>query len=498
MGAFFWGGLGSGVMRGYQQGQNLQLKRDEAKLRTKMLDAQIKHQDALQRVEDQKQLNLQNLMTGRRNAQAAYEQSVIGGTPGAPQQETEMGDQPVGLQVAGQPGAGQAGRPMNPHELLIHTAIGDTSHALPAEVFKDPNQVDPFTALLIEQKFGPGAAARFGVQGGTPPQSPNQPMLQPASTEPAATPQPQAQSLDPNQIRLSKSPRGFTASLAPERNPLGASSRQFKDYETARKAEGWTSDQILAGWQKIQTGQAANVASATTTAKGEATQQLPAPLGKEKDMARLNPRTGQVEMAPAGISPANLAGGGYRTVEGQVLQSLNALAPAKQALGVFKDQAEQLAKESEGLLGSASNVAGAMPGMLGSIAQRAGASNTGDNLTAATLNFMQHYDRVVGGLRGASSPQLLEIMQARAPKAGMNPTQIRNRAQYIENVFKAMEGELRNTLNGRPVDETAVSRAIMVDPDKRSATPGGAGAALGGGAMPPSSDKDSRLKGLGF
>src|SRR5581483_2881086 len=196
----------------------------------------------------------------------------------------------------------------------------------------------------------------------------------------------------------------------------------YGDFATEKKALGWTPEQIRNGWNQYLSSQA----GARVTGAGVAHEGLPIPLGKEKDMARLTPE-GEIQMAPSGSSPAQLRQSGFRSVEEKVLDSINALKPAETALQEFKTQAEQLAKESEGMMGSLSNVAGASGGLKGAVAQRLGASNTGDNLKAATLNFMQHYDRVVGGLRGASSPQLLQIMEQRAPQPGMTPTQIRNR-----------------------------------------------------------------------
>lgn len=126
---FFWGGLMKGAGQGFEKGQRLQLDREEAKLKAKMLDAQIKHMDAQERSAALKEKQTQDALTGRQRVADMYLDEATGAKPGQPQLETDVGDQPVGLQVAGQPGAPTAGRKPTLQEILTHGAIRESNSA---------------------------------------------------------------------------------------------------------------------------------------------------------------------------------------------------------------------------------------------------------------------------------------------------------------------------------------------------------------------------------
>ncbi len=169
---FFFGSLAQGIGQGFEKSQRLQMEREEAKLKAKMLDAQLKHMDAQSRAEEAKAKEREQVTTGRREAQRMFMEGATGAQPGQPQIETEIGDQPVGLQVEGQPGAPKAGRAPNLKEILTHAAIGEGK--FPAELFKSPESHIPTTleGLAVQHLMG-GRQQEAEKTLGMKPRAPN-------------------------------------------------------------------------------------------------------------------------------------------------------------------------------------------------------------------------------------------------------------------------------------------------------------------------------------
>jgi hypothetical protein len=231
---------------------------------------------------------------------------------------------------------------------------------------------------------------------------------------------------------------------------------------------GASQEQQQKAYQDILSG----AAGARTSGAASAKLDLPMAPGQESTMAKVG-TAGNVELAPMGLSPNQASAQGYRKVETKVLDSARALAPAKQAMADLEQPLVKLAKENQSFMGRASNIAGSRGDFLGmnmgGIAQDLGASHAGDDVKGGWLNFMQHYESVVGGLRGASSPQLQSIMEARGPQPGMNAHQIAQRVTYLKNIVKAMEGEIKNTVSGGryggALDKAAISNPNDMKPD---------------------------------
>src|SRR3990167_4145680 len=108
----------------FSQGIGLGLSIRQASDRAKQIEIQTQEQKM--RMEDmrQKQQTLQGVLRGRRRAQDLYERTATGGAPALPQTE-EPGDPALGMQVEGQPGAAQPGRPMTLQEIVTHAALGE-------------------------------------------------------------------------------------------------------------------------------------------------------------------------------------------------------------------------------------------------------------------------------------------------------------------------------------------------------------------------------------
>lgn len=405
-----WSGIGQGLAQLGQniiQGRKLKEQQKTLDLRNKMLQMQI---DEANQAHQARQALVQSLT----NPEPIQEPSIIGGPVQGPYTET------------GQP-------PAAPPQYTTRPATIEDLRKNPAFLANLANaDTKDFTNKILANMFPTGAQAN----------NPHNAVLAPGG-----------QLVSPEGKVLAENKN--------QRTGLGANSKIFAQIEAENP--GADLETKLTLYNQALQGQATARGFGGAVGAGQGREQVPVPLGKEAKMARFG--AGGMEMAPANATPAQLRAGGFRTVENNVLESLQALAPAQQALKEFNSQAEQLAKESEGIVGSASNAAGALPGLLGATAQRFGASNTGDNLKAATLNFFQHYDKVVGGVRGASSPQLLQIMENRAPQAGQTPQQIRNRQRYINDVFHAMQAELQNVVQGKAPNPENVSRAIMRNPD---------------------------------
>lgn len=115
-GGMFFGGLTQGFAQGFQRADEMKRRREQLKLEQQKL----KLEEDTQR---EKLNQLRDIMTGRRQAADLFEQQATGATPGQPQIETETGDQPLGLQVEGQPGGPKPGHPMGLKDIFTKQAI---------------------------------------------------------------------------------------------------------------------------------------------------------------------------------------------------------------------------------------------------------------------------------------------------------------------------------------------------------------------------------------
>lgn len=188
---------------------------------------------------------------------------------------------------------------------------------------------------------------------------------------------------------------------------------------------------------------------------------------------RVNPQTGEPEQANPrnGWTSESAKAAGFVEPDDKIKEAAQALKPAEAQEKMLMEPLARLYKENETFMGRRSNQLGAsglsIPGFgtLGSESQALlGASTAGDDVKAGWLNFMQHYEKVTAGLRGASSPELQKIMEARGPQAGMTPHQIAQRVTYMHNILVAMKQGIIDALGGGSYGGQA-DMAVLANPD---------------------------------
>ena len=140
----FIGGFGPAFAQGVQHSQQLELQREEHRLRGKMIDAQLKHQEFQNK-------QIQNQLNAAQQGAASYEQSLTGAhtTPGYEDPNQALSVAPVTT-----PGT----RAMTPQETITKAAIGaghfpagmfsqhanQPQHIPPGSLIPNPNQPGQF------------------------------------------------------------------------------------------------------------------------------------------------------------------------------------------------------------------------------------------------------------------------------------------------------------------------------------------------------------------
>jgi hypothetical protein len=161
-----------GAGEGFQKGQRLQIEREEAKLKAKMIDAQLKHMDAQSRAEDFRQKQAEEMRTNRQAAADMFMQEATGSKPGLRMVE-EAGDPAIApQQVMGQPGAPTPGRAPGLKDILTHQAIREGSAAQALTALRGQEHV-PTTleGLAVQRMIGgnqPEAEKILGMKPRTP------------------------------------------------------------------------------------------------------------------------------------------------------------------------------------------------------------------------------------------------------------------------------------------------------------------------------------------
>lgn len=203
---FDFGSFAGGVAGGYNQGRELKLRADEAKLKAKMLEHQINAMEF-----DQQQKAEQARILG----QAA--QPFLEAAPGYEDEAQQMSVAPIAE--------------TNPSRLVTGAAIrsgkfGDIGKI--QEAFETPQQKAEKLRAQYEalQPIISGMGGQTGVSQ-TPGQAPTVTMVPSINA------------------RGQPSFHGTTP-----REAVGAESKQFSDYQRARRAEGWTDDEIRSGWRE--------------------------------------------------------------------------------------------------------------------------------------------------------------------------------------------------------------------------------------------------------
>lgn len=435
------GGLLGGLAEGMRANRDYELKRQQLEIQKKTADAQLKLHDL-----QQQHVNMQMQEQARKMAlDSELDQTLSGQTPGV------QGTTPGSYGAQGElgpfksPEQGDQEKAKKLRDILTRQNSAVYAHA-------DANRVDPMqsvrTAVMTMQALnnpdllnspgtprqgpGPGpSAAQAPLQGGNP-----------LDANTAAAIYREAGN-DPQRARELARSRGYQIGGGAQAAPVAAA-------QPPRPAQqSWVP--AINGKGQVSFSQPGAGAVARVQATNDAKQNTPMAPGTESTMARIDPQ-GEIQLAPMGLTPAQATQQGFRKVEPKVLDSARSLAPAKQALADLEGPLKQLAKENTSLTGRMSNIAGSRGELLGinlgGLAQDFGASHTGDDVKGGWLNFMQHYEGVVGGVRGASSPELQKMMELRGPQPGMNDHQIAQRVTYLKNIVRAMEGEVKNSISG--------------------------------------------------
>lgn len=158
---FDFGAFAGGLAQGLHQGQQLALQKKEAELRSKMIDAQMKHldfqnQQAVSAIEQH-----QRAQRIADETASAYDAAATGGTqaqPGYESPEQQMSVAPISAQR----GSGQ----MSPNQILTRGAIQQGK--FPAGAFNTAAQPDLEKQLESLQKYGliqPGGGDSGGSGG---------------------------------------------------------------------------------------------------------------------------------------------------------------------------------------------------------------------------------------------------------------------------------------------------------------------------------------------
>lgn len=211
-------------------------------------------------------------------------------------------------------------------------------------------------------------------------------------------------------------------------------------------------------------------ASAIGTAAANAKNTTPLGVDTASKLYRYNQETKRLEVAPPNISSDEAQKQGFRIVPPKLLEHAQELGGLKPALAGLQAATEGANARSPAALGL-SKVTGGIGG------NALGYGQEGALLDTAQRDFAFQFDKLLGGVRAAASPEFFKAMLNRLPRIMQTPELRTKSLQLLETVVTGLEDEGYRATFGLPVNEENIKKAReaatainKLSSDKSSAT----------------------------